>query len=44
MNQTLRAPNGHHVEKSYGKTNFDGPLENLPYPDHFDVEAAIEVR
>src|SRR5438128_829 len=42
MNQTLRAPNGHHAEKSYGRNIFEGPLENLPNPEHFDVEAAIE--
>lgn len=42
MNQTLRAPNGHHAEKGYGKTIYEGPLENLPYPETFDLEAAIE--
>lgn len=25
--------NGHHKAKSYGETIYDGPLENLPYPD-----------
>lgn len=33
---------GHHRAKSIGKTLFEGPLENLPYPAApLDVEAAI---
>lgn len=29
----LRAPNGHFLHKVGGKTTYEGPLENLPYPD-----------
>lgn len=31
----LTAQNGHHLEKGGGDTLYRGPLENLPYPDHF---------
>ena len=40
--QTLRTPNGHHIEKGYGKTLYTGKVEPLPYPESFDLEAAIE--
>ncbi len=36
----LRAANGHHLEKSGGKTVYEGPLESLPYPGAVDVAQA----
>ncbi|MBI3831153.1 MAG: phytanoyl-CoA dioxygenase family protein [Planctomycetes bacterium] len=37
-----RAPNNHFTDKSYGNCTYKGPLENLPVPETFDLEAAIE--
>lgn len=45
MSQPLTAPkaieNGHY-KKDQKFVVYDGPLENLPYPDPFDLDAAIE--
>lgn len=30
------------IKKGEGNTVYDGPIENLPYPEKFDLEAAIE--
>lgn len=38
---SLRAPNGHNLEKSGGKTVFEGRLENLPRPETVSVEDAV---
>lgn len=40
LQSSLTAPNGHHLEKSGGKTVYNGPLENLPRPDSIDIEQA----
>lgn len=37
---SLTAANGHHLEKSGGKTTYEGTLENLPYPQAIAVEQA----
>lgn len=36
------APNGHHVHKSFGDTVYKGVLRNIPMPDGWTAEAAIE--
>ena len=38
---TLRAPNGHHLGKSAGRTLFEGPIENLPRPESMTVAQAV---
>ena len=39
---SLTAPNGHFLDKSGGKTLYDGRLENLPAPQTLTTEAAVE--
>jgi len=39
---SLTAPNGHFLEKSGGKTLYDGPLESLPAPRMLTTEEAAE--
>ncbi len=40
-NSTLRAKNGHHLEKSGGNTIYQGPLENLPDLGRLSTAEAI---
>jgi hypothetical protein len=42
MLTTLTAPNGHHLEKSGGKTLYEGPLENLPASPPMTATEAVE--